>query len=68
MAWMQSFHRRLSKLEALAAIEGGLKKQCLPDWLQSSYEKAGFIFDAAGQLVSGPSLAEQANRRAGAID
>ena len=29
----------------------------MPDWLQSIYEQRGWVFDAAGQIVSGPRYA-----------
>ena len=51
---MRSLYRRLSKLEALALLARRPKKRCMPDWLQSEYEQRGWVFDAAGQIASGP--------------
>ena len=51
---MRSLYRRLSKLEAVVEIARRPKKRCMPDWLQSIYEQRGWVFDAAGQIVSGP--------------
>ena len=51
---MRQLDRRVSKLEAVAVIARRPKKRCMPDWLQSVYEQRGWVFDAAGQIVSGP--------------
>ena len=59
---MRSLYRRLSKLEAVALIARRPKKRCMPDWLQSIYEQRGWVFDAAGQIVSGPRHAIEADR------
>ena len=56
---MRSLYRRLSKLEAVALISRRPKKRCMPDWLQSIYEERGSVFDAAGQIVSGPRYLQQ---------
>ena len=58
---LRSLYRRLNKLEAVAAICHRPKKRCLPDWLQSLQEQRGFVFDAAGQIVSGPRYAIEAD-------
>ena len=51
---MRQLDRRVSKLEAVAVIARRPKKRCMPDWLQRVYEQRGWVFDAAGQIVSGP--------------
>ena len=54
---MRSLYRRLGKLEAVVEIARRPKKRCMPDWLQSIYEQRGWVFDDAGQIVSGPRYA-----------
>jgi hypothetical protein len=45
---------RVARLEKRLAHELRPKKRTLPDWLQVVYEEQGFVFDAAGQVVSAP--------------
>ena len=59
---MRSLYRRLSKLEAVALISRRPKKRCMPDWLQSIYEQRGWVFDDAGQIVSGPRYDIEADK------
>ena len=59
---MRSLDRRLGKLEAVVEIARRPKKRCMPDWLQSIYEQRGWVFDAAGQIVSGPRHAIETDR------
>ena len=54
---MRSLYRRLGKLEAVVEIACRPKKRCVPGWLQTIYEQRGWVFDAAGQIVSGPRYA-----------
>ena len=49
-----TLENRLVKLEQFKARELQPKKRTLPDWLQVVYEEQGFMFDAAGQVVSAP--------------
>ena len=37
--------------QALLAV---LPKRAVPDWLQTSLESQGFVFDAGGQVLSSP--------------
>ena len=50
----RTLENRLVKLEQFQARELQPKKRAVPDWLQVVYEEQGFVFDAAGQLVSAP--------------
>ena len=56
---MNSLDRRLKDLEKTVTMSREPKKRCLPEWLQECYEQNGFVFDAEGQVLSGPSLSDQ---------
>ena len=50
----RTLENRLVKLEQFQARELQPKKRAVPEWLQVVYEAEGFVFDAAGQVVSAP--------------
>ena len=64
---MRQLDHRVSKLEAIAVIARRPKKRCMPDWLQSVYEQRGCVFDAAGQIVSGPRRFTEVGQAAGGV-
>jgi hypothetical protein len=45
---------RMARLESRAAEQSRPKKRALPDWLQASFEREGYLFDRAGQLIACP--------------
>jgi hypothetical protein len=52
----RTLETRVSRLERSLAPELKPRKRAVPDWLQVVYEEQGFVFDAAGQVVSAPPL------------
>ncbi len=46
--------QRIATLEATIGDQRRAKKRALPDWLQSAFEQAGYVFDAAGQITRNP--------------
>ena len=44
---------RIARLESRAE-QSRPKKRSLPDWLQTSFEREGYIFDLAGQILGCP--------------
>ena len=50
----RTLENRLVKLEQFQARELQPKKRAVPEWLQVVLEASGFVFDAAGQVVSAP--------------
>ena len=52
----RTLETRVARLERSLAPELRPWKRAVPDWLQIVYEAQGFVFDAAGQVVSAPPL------------
>jgi hypothetical protein len=45
---------RIARLESRAAAQSRPKKRAVPEWLQTSFEQEGYIFNIAGQIIGCP--------------
>ena len=52
----KTLEARVACLEQRQAKDQKPRKRAVPDWLQVVYEASGFVFDAAGQVISAPPL------------
>jgi hypothetical protein len=50
----RTLETRVGRLESRQAQDLKPRKRAVPDWLQVVLEAQGFVFDAAGQVVSAP--------------
>jgi hypothetical protein len=45
---------RIARLESRAAAQSRPKKRAVPEWLQTSFEQEGYVFNIAGQIIGCP--------------